>query len=717
MTSDKGAPPLNKRKKKTVDTSAKRKIKAGGVAKAIAQRKIKSGSVSEDHVSLDTEGLEGPSHSMEYMGVPTNSDAFSTQFNKAWNETVAAGIPKMNIRPAENVRYLEQDTNAIKTKRGFFMTTVKYEVASKHDVQTNPYQQFKDNYQSMEKKIEEKMKLCKNLKVEVKMVAKDEDGNERWIGAKAVEMNAGSNWSGKFFGQMAWLIHHATEMVESAYMWMAASGVAITMTENPPTRGGGFIESPPGLKHHKGIINVRNKDDDCFKYAVCASLYHDKLDHKAAKWRPAPYRKFFSDFDWTGLSFPVSVEEIEGFEKRNSMSVSVFAWAYDDKRIFTIYQTAEKTERHVELILLSEMIDGELRHHYVALTYRGGLNRPQFNHHKYLTCPTCPKCFSKQAGLTKHLITGCPRVTTFQPRILMPGKLKSIVKHWDPAKTKERRHPYFMYADFESLLIPQQDGKVRHVVMSYALTQYIYTHARGTEQFDLRLVMRSEEETNEQFISKFTKDVKDISWQVYRTFTKCEPLKMTAEENEAFKNATECVLCHDKFEKTDVKCRHHEDATGVFVGAAHNLCNLLTHDFNFHNKVLFHNFKNYDSHLIVTGLGPDAVEQRISRSCKFDGKIKALAQNSEKLREITWTPDTSQFTTEEEKQRRKKPSFTIDFKDTAALYPAKLSEAVETLEKVEQLHKSNGEVTVCTEAEYKHALNPKRFGKSSGARL
>ena len=41
--------------------------------------------------------------------------------------------------------------------------------------------------------------------------------------------------------------------------------------------GGSYIDSPDWIKHRKAIINSKNKDNECFKYAITVALNHERI--------------------------------------------------------------------------------------------------------------------------------------------------------------------------------------------------------------------------------------------------------------------------------------------------------------------------------------------------------------------------------------------------------------------------------------------------------
>ena len=42
-------------------------------------------------------------------------------------------------------------------------------------------------------------------------------------------------------------------------------------------RGGSYIDSPDWIKNKTATTNPKNKDNECFKYAITAALNHEKV--------------------------------------------------------------------------------------------------------------------------------------------------------------------------------------------------------------------------------------------------------------------------------------------------------------------------------------------------------------------------------------------------------------------------------------------------------
>ena len=76
------------------------------------------------------------------------------------------------------------------------------------------------------------------------------------------------------------------------------------------------------------------------------------------------------------------------------------------------------------------------------------------------------------------------------------------------------------------------------------------------------------------------------------------------------------------FVEGDVKVRDHCHVTGKYRGAAHRNCSINI-SLNYKIPIMFHNLKDYDTHLIMQELG------------KFDLKINVIPNGLEKYRSFS----------------------------------------------------------------------------------
>ena len=82
------------------------------------------------------------------------------------------------------------------------------------------------------------------------------------------------------------------------------------------TRGSSYLPLPEWLAKKKAIINPHNKDEECFKWVVIAAENVGMKDPQ----RVSNLRKLTDNYDWSGLKFPVSIENIKDFETNNDIS-------------------------------------------------------------------------------------------------------------------------------------------------------------------------------------------------------------------------------------------------------------------------------------------------------------------------------------------------------------------------------------------------------------
>ena len=82
------------------------------------------------------------------------------------------------------------------------------------------------------------------------------------------------------------------------------------------TRGSSYIDLPAWIKGKKAVLNPKNEDDEeCFKWAVITALHHEEISsHPERISKLEPYSDLYN---WKGLEFPMTVNQIDKFEKIN----------------------------------------------------------------------------------------------------------------------------------------------------------------------------------------------------------------------------------------------------------------------------------------------------------------------------------------------------------------------------------------------------------------
>ena len=110
----------------------------------------------------------------------------------------------------------------------------------------------------------------------------------------------------------------------------------VHFTDFIPLRGSTFLPLPKKIATKKAVINMKNDDDQCFKWSVVKALNPERLD-------------------WSGLKFPVKLDHIVIFEKFNP-SISINVFGFEDRVVYPLRLSKSKSEQTINLLLIS---DGE----------------------------------------------------------------------------------------------------------------------------------------------------------------------------------------------------------------------------------------------------------------------------------------------------------------------------------------------------------------------
>ena len=63
------------------------------------------------------------------------------------------------------------------------------------------------------------------------------------------------------------------------------------------------------IKAKKAVVNVKNIDDECFKWAIFSALHHDEVDQKSTG-RVTQYDQWKEELNLAGLTLPLSLKDI-----------------------------------------------------------------------------------------------------------------------------------------------------------------------------------------------------------------------------------------------------------------------------------------------------------------------------------------------------------------------------------------------------------------------
>ena len=205
------------------------------------------------------------------------------------------------------------------------------------------------------------------------------------------------------------------------------------------TRGSSYILLPDWIVKKKAIINPQNDDEKCFKWAVIAPLEIGKDPQSVSN-----LRKFADNYDWSGLEFPVAINKISVFEKKNDISVTVLA--PKGSEIYIARKSEHKSSKNIELLLVT---NGECRHNTAIKSLSRLLGSRNSKHaHKQYFFLNCLQGFHSELSRDKHY-EYCKDNKAVRIEMPKPGLL--VQSHDGQNQFKV---PFTMYRDFEVILRP-----------------------------------------------------------------------------------------------------------------------------------------------------------------------------------------------------------------------------------------------------------------------
>ena len=324
-----------------------------------------------------------------------------------------------------------------------------------------------------------------------------------------------------------------------------------------PLRGSSYIPLPIELRNSmKGLINLQNNDDKCFLWDHVRHLNPRKVHPERITQSD---REFAKVLDYSGISFPVTRNQINRIEKQNKINISLFGYDTVKKAVFPIYPSPESYGDHLELLYIEGKNElGEETTHYVLIK---DFNRLMFNFTKHKGkkhfCMNCLQCFYSNASLAKHRVY-CIAINGVQA-IDLPKKYtdKNGVER-TPSVYFQNHYkslpvPFSIYADFEcitekiSSCQPSDSRSYTQQYQKHTACSFGYkVVCHYDQEYSGDVVIYRGEDCIQKFMKCMFEEVQNCQEIIRENFNK--PLKMTGEDEEAFQKATHCHICEKNTE-------------------------------------------------------------------------------------------------------------------------------------------------------------------------
>ena len=358
-----------------------------------------------------------------------------------------------------------------------------------------------------------------------------------------------------------------------------------------PIAGGADIPLPERIAAKQACISIKTEvpggrwDDRCFELALTA-WRHPPRDHPQ---RLNKYDEFYGEWNMRGISVPVTLNDVERFEKQNGVRVNVYG--LDDNNDVIPLQLSSYSPKTTDLPECNLLMygDGTDRHHFVWVVNLQRLLRRSGSHDLY--CPRCLQHWLTKSLYDRHMEGNCRDFEAV--RTLMPDPDDALLQF--KAVKKTLTAPFVVVAELALDTEYKPVGFGMQVVCTFnPELSYYHTHS-------------PEGDAGQEFIAALLQARTLADKHIAHN----EPMKLSAEEERQYAAATHCWICHKPGFATAAQIKHnkglaaklrvrdHCHFSGKFRGAAHTGCNWSLNWRSWKLPVLMSNLQKVQSHVIV----------------------------------------------------------------------------------------------------------------------
>lgn len=376
------------------------------------------------------------------------------------------------------------------------------------------------------------------------------------------------------------------------------------------SKGGNFKPLPSNIRYSKAVLNIKNRDNYCFIWAILAHLFPVTEN----KNRSSKYKEHFKKINIDGFDFPMKVSRINDFCLINKLNISIIHLNGDGDTLTCIYNNNDNELKDMEKIML--LLYEE--HYSLILDLDSLFKCALETKNKIYVCPYCMEChFYSTLAFDKHMMYCTFNEDLVVFRIFDGPKDKAIVKFKN--NYKKMKIYSCIYADFEVILEPisEKFGEGSEKTFIHRPIAVGTSHCLYSEKIIEKYYFGID------CVDKFLDEVIESGKRSLMRFINAMQSLQVSNNN----TDLECKICDIKFKLNQKKyvLKDIGNLTNI-LGSAHERCLYLYYKSCKNICVLFHNLKGYDSHLFIDKLAerfiklsciPISKEKYISFSCEY----------------------------------------------------------------------------------------------------
>ena len=115
-----------------------------------------------------------------------------------------------------------------------------------------------------------------------------------------------------------------------------------------PLIGGSYVPLPPEVERKKAVINVKNEDDHCLRWALRSALFPIAKDPQGTAKYPIE-----DGLNFEGINSPTPVSQVKKVEKQNNLAINVFGWEKGNVIIYHFSKQSGDIKR-INLLLIEK---------------------------------------------------------------------------------------------------------------------------------------------------------------------------------------------------------------------------------------------------------------------------------------------------------------------------------------------------------------------------